>query len=339
MTTPTKSQTLTSKEKTKKVKKGKNEANPFIKYEDPDLKVVIRLLPPNMPESEFVNQLPSRYNPSTKDTSVLDKFYYKKGRPSMRPFEEPVFSRAYFQFKLHEEAHRFKSEMKSAVFEDANSGDQVQCEMMKPFFGSVVDLHSDNNPGQILQDPIYVLFLALRSSNPGQADLLKIMKALTTEKKKKKREKNRLKRATKEKDNELTNTPAQIQKQTKAATPATEKEGATLAKKEKRKKDSSHKDKKNTSDKKPDQGGKTPKPSKKPTQPPRKAGVSESEKATNGNNTNSKTKETVNKKKPAKSKKAKAAGVTGEQGSINKPSKPTQKPKEKQPKEGATGRK
>lgn len=162
-----------------------------VKYDDPDTKVVIRLLPPNLTEEAFLLQLPCEAHPFEGGKSLLVNYYYQRGSPSTKPFEEPTFSRAYFKFTLKEKANAFRSTMEKIVFEDLDSGDRVRCEMFKPIFGSVVDLTPPKTPGSIIHDPLFVKFLEQFESPTASHDLVAIINSTNAEKARLKREKSR----------------------------------------------------------------------------------------------------------------------------------------------------
>ncbi|PVH16945.1 uncharacterized protein CXQ87_004503 [Candidozyma duobushaemuli] len=149
----------------KKKKKVKEDPQPLIKYDDPDLKVVIRLLPPNLTEEAFLRQIPFGNEKSPLEIAGLSRFFYQTGSPSLKPFEEPTFSRAYFLFQNKEAANAFRTKMQHVVIEDSDSGDQVKCEMMKPIFGEVIETSKKPGPGKIEQDPLFKKFTALRAAS------------------------------------------------------------------------------------------------------------------------------------------------------------------------------
>lgn len=183
------------KDGTKKKKKTLGDTQPIVNYEDPDLKVVIRLLPPNMSEEAFLLQIPKEYQPTINGTRGLRRFYFQRGSASTKPFEEPNFSRAYFQFQEKQDADHFKSEMEQIVFEDPASGDRVKCEMMKPLFGTVIETTSEKSEGKILQETLYKKFISQRSANATDIDMVKLIKSLHSEDNKRRREKNKSKKA------------------------------------------------------------------------------------------------------------------------------------------------
>ncbi|QWU89720.1 hypothetical protein CA3LBN_004068 [Candidozyma haemuli] len=178
----------------KKKKKVKEDPQPLIKYDDPDLKVVIRLLPPNLTEEAFLRQIPFGNEKSPLEIAGLSRFFYQTGSPSLKPFEEPTFSRAYFLFQNKEAANAFRTKMQHVVIEDSDSGDQVKCEMMKPIFGEVIETSKKPGPGKIEQDPLFKKFTALRAAST-EVDLIKMIRAVHSEENRKRREKNKKKKA------------------------------------------------------------------------------------------------------------------------------------------------
>ncbi|PSK36859.1 hypothetical protein C7M61_003723 [Candidozyma pseudohaemuli] len=178
----------------KKKKKVKDDPQPLIKYDDPDLKVVIRLLPPNLTEEAFLRQIPFGNEKSPLEITGLSRFFYQTGSPSLKPFEEPSFSRAYFLFQNKEAANAFRTKMQHVVIEDSDSGDQVKCEMMKPIFGEVIETSQKPGLGKIEQEPLFKKFTALRAAST-EVDLIKMIRAVHSEENRKRREKNKKKKA------------------------------------------------------------------------------------------------------------------------------------------------
>lgn len=178
----------------KKKRKVKDDPQPLIKYDDPDLKVVIRLLPPNLTEEAFFRQIPFGDEKSPLKIAGLSRFFYQAGSPSLKPFEEPTFSRAYFLFQNKEAANSFRTKMQHVVIEDSDSGDQVKCEMMKPIFGGVIETSQKPGLGKIEQDPLFKKFTALRATST-EVDLIKMIRAVHSEENRKRREKNKKKKA------------------------------------------------------------------------------------------------------------------------------------------------
>lgn len=186
-----------TKQANKKKVKTKDDAPPIVKYDDPDLKVIIRLLPPNLTEEDFVKQIPSQYNPATSPSIDPVRLFYQKGHPSDKPFEEPTFSRAYLRFQTKEAANIFRAEMQHVVFNDPNSGDQVKCEMLKPIFGEVIEVSEKTSLGKITQEPIFNKFTSLRTQSK-EVDLVKMIRSIHTEENKIRRENNKKKKKKKE---------------------------------------------------------------------------------------------------------------------------------------------
>lgn len=186
-----------TKTATKKKIKAKDDAPAFVKYDDPDLKVIIRLLPPNLTEEAFVKQIPPQYNPATNPSPDLLRLFYQKGYPSGKPFEEPTFSRAYLRFQTKEAANTFRAEMQHVVFNDPDSGDQVKCEMLKPIFGEVIEVSEKTSHGKITQEPIFNKFTSLRAQSKD-VDLLKMIRSIHSEENRIRRDNNKKKKKKKE---------------------------------------------------------------------------------------------------------------------------------------------
>ncbi|ODV94936.1 hypothetical protein PACTADRAFT_34686 [Pachysolen tannophilus NRRL Y-2460] len=69
----------------------------------PSLKIVVRLLPPNLVADDFFKQISNEVNQDT-----IDDKYYVQGKYSSKPFELPTYSRAYILFKSENYLNNFK---------------------------------------------------------------------------------------------------------------------------------------------------------------------------------------------------------------------------------------
>lgn len=145
----------------------------ILKYDDPDLKVVVRLLPPALKEMGFLTQ--TCEHSATAKSKLYSKFYYQNGSPSLKPFEEPTFSRAYFEFPSKALADQFKVEMTAVVYSEPETGDQIACKIMKPIFGTVGQAPVAEGHGDIANDPLFIKYMALRAAKSKDYDLLEIM--------------------------------------------------------------------------------------------------------------------------------------------------------------------
>lgn len=146
----------------------------FVPYENPDLKVIVRLLPPTMEEEAFLQQLPSKYNPL--DNTLVKSYYYEKGAPALKPFEEPTFSRANFLFQEKETAEQFKVDLPKIVFVEPHSNDQFQCLVLKPIYGSIPSAPKTEALGPITETPLFIEFLKQRQATSELPDLSALMK-------------------------------------------------------------------------------------------------------------------------------------------------------------------
>lgn len=140
--------------------KKKRNAAPLIVFGNPDLKVVVRLLPPTLTEIEFLHQ--AKEISSALSGIALRNFYYHQGTRKVNAFEEPIYSRAYFEFRSIEVAQKFKNEMRNASFFEPESGDQLRCDIMKSIFGEVAAKPTVNAENKGITNEIYEKFVALR---------------------------------------------------------------------------------------------------------------------------------------------------------------------------------
>lgn len=177
------------KKKNNKSKKRKSN-NYLINYDDPDLKVVVRLLPPTLKQASFLEQT-FEHSPIAKDEKNWTSFYYQKGSPASKPFEEPVFSRAYFEFTSRALAEQFRNEVKTVAYTEPDTGDQIMCLTMKSIFGAVGQAPVTEGHGEIAGDPVFVKYMALRAAKSKDIDVVALMNEITSAEKQKNKESRR----------------------------------------------------------------------------------------------------------------------------------------------------
>lgn len=180
---------LSKSEKQNGVLKGNNDSN---------LKLVIRLLPVGLTEDDFETQLHTHIN-LADNNSVIDH-YYVKGRFLNKPFEHPVYSRAYFMFKNKDKMDAFVQDISGASFFDKSTGDR-----MIPSLDSAVYNKMDlprkkmsHNGGSIEHDAVYKHYVALLAE--GKEDTFDIMQFMETAKKKNKKRNTKRKKRSKTKE-------------------------------------------------------------------------------------------------------------------------------------------
>lgn len=176
-------------------------------YDDPELKVVVRLLPPSLTRDQFLEQVAEKSKAYAQGVPFT-RFYYQQGSTKVKPFEEPIFSRAYFQFQSRDQVASFKKELHEMSFQEPGTGDSFICQTMKSVFGAVADVKSaesldlkkseDKNLEKEINDPVYSRFLKERETNGAVVDLTAMCLAMQNKKKKKerlklKKEQNKLK--------------------------------------------------------------------------------------------------------------------------------------------------
>lgn len=192
-------------EKKRKVRSKRRGNDPVcISYDDPDLKVVVRLIPPTLPQEDFLRQLEALF-PSIQKNLPWTRFFYSQGSRIVQPFEEPKYSRAYFLFSSKDTATRFKQATQGASFLEPESGDLFLAQTMKPIFGDVAEISPASTIGDIASDPLFVKFMALRAAKAKNIDL----KALVAE----------MRAAEKKKTKEAKKRPKSAEKKSKSQTP------------------------------------------------------------------------------------------------------------------------
>lgn len=183
----------------------------ILPYGDPDLSVLVRLLPPGLAESEFISQV------QEKAASInVKKIVFTAGRSTKSAFEEPAHSYAQLWFFSKTNADTFKSTFKDATFEDSKTGEKLSCSVERPVYGSVYPESKDGPLGPISADPHFTEFMAQHEAKAENIDLLEIaadiskekQKASQAQKKKKAKEVKNLAADSPKSENATTDAPA-----------------------------------------------------------------------------------------------------------------------------------
>ena len=106
----------------------------------PNNKFVIRLLPPSLTESEFLNQLATYY---PYHASKICQFYYIQGHYPKTNFEVPIYSRAYVNFSNQHDSLEFLNFLKEKPFE--NEFDSIIPVIEKALFHKMVDTSANTS--------------------------------------------------------------------------------------------------------------------------------------------------------------------------------------------------
>lgn len=178
----------------------------FVDYGQPELKVVVRLLPPTLKELDFTHQLNEKLN--QKDQLKLSKegpelhhaqFYYEPGSRKVKPFEEPIYSRAYFQFRSVQEASDFSSKVGGISFEEPETGEKFTCQTMKSIFGAVGNPLEIGPVFDLTAIPLYSKYLAARKEQGNNVNVAELQHELAAAEKKARRSKLRAEKPKKKK--------------------------------------------------------------------------------------------------------------------------------------------
>lgn len=176
-----------------------------------NLKLTIRLLPPSLGESEFLNQLATYY---PHHATKIVHHYYIRGSYPLKPFEIPVYSRAYVSFNSENDLNEFLRLLKGKYFFDETNDLMVPI-IEKSIYHKMIDSKKTKSTnatpkalkGKIENNEVYLKFLAFLNHEIEEFDLMKINKDLkkkTTREKVKVAEKSKAKKDKKMKLKEKT---------------------------------------------------------------------------------------------------------------------------------------
>ncbi|KAG0172194.1 hypothetical protein DFQ28_007475 [Apophysomyces sp. BC1034] len=168
-TTTAKEKSKSNAEKAKKKKKdrAKKKAKQASRKTTLKTKVVVRRLPPNLPEDVFMNTVKQW----TSDESV-DFAYYVPGKLAKSKAKEHVFSRAYFHMKTMEAVIAFHQGFDGHIFLD-NRGNESRAVVEFAPFQKIPREHknADARQGTIDDDQDYLSFLeSLKAEENKEAE-------------------------------------------------------------------------------------------------------------------------------------------------------------------------
>jgi len=134
-----------------------------LKKTDPyvDLKLVIRLLPFNLTETDFFTQLSSYY------PGEIPSKYYVQGQPPKTPYDNPEFSRAYVKFRTSTELDEFMARVRNRPFVESETNDNVIPLIEKSLYNKMPDFTKKKRGRTVAleDDPIYKSYLAIVENN------------------------------------------------------------------------------------------------------------------------------------------------------------------------------
>ncbi|KAF8273587.1 Smg-4/UPF3 family-domain-containing protein [Lactarius quietus] len=163
------------KSKTKEKRQGQAKASGSER-----LKIIVRRLPPNLPEQIFWQSV----QPWVTDDTVLWKEFYP-GKSRKRQNKEDVHSRAYIAFKTEEYVAKFSSDYDGHIFKDKAGNESQAVVEFAPYQKLPLDKKKvDSRNATIDQDEEYVAFLQsleTLSTKPYDADQLLEMLVASTE--------------------------------------------------------------------------------------------------------------------------------------------------------------
>lgn len=208
----------------------------FVEYGRPELKVVVRLLPPTLKELEFTQQLDQKLQTKLSNEGPElhhAQFYYEQGSRKVKPFEEPIYSRAYFEFRSVQEASDFSNAVGGISFEEPETGEKFTCQTMKSIFGAVGNPSEIGPVFDLTAIPLYSKYLAARKEQGNNVNVAELQHELAVAEKKARRNKLRTDKPKKKKAPkkpksrpDLANLKTEVQKETKREPPKKTKGGS-----------------------------------------------------------------------------------------------------------------
>ncbi|KAL0093901.1 Smg-4/UPF3 family-domain-containing protein [Phycomyces blakesleeanus] len=168
-TTKDKAKVLADKAKKKKREKAKKKAKRASRKNVLKTKVIVRRLPPNLPEEIFMNTV----KPWTSEENV-DYKYYVLGKLSKSKAKEHVFSRAYFHFKTMEAVIAFHQGFDGHIFVDSRGNESRAVVEFAPYQKIPKEQKTtDARAGTIDSDPDYYKFLLMLKAEENKSPEVK----------------------------------------------------------------------------------------------------------------------------------------------------------------------
>lgn len=152
------------------------------------IKLNVRLLPPDLSEQDFLDQL-SKYSAILDDSTksiYITSYYYVQGAYSSKPFEEPAYSRAYFLFRNQTYVDQFLKELSGKSFTDPNTADSFIPQISRALYKSMPVIKEKNkaSTSSLGDDFLYKAFLKCREDGTA-FNLLDVVENVKKSKKKK----------------------------------------------------------------------------------------------------------------------------------------------------------
>lgn len=130
--------------------KSKNNRNNYV-----DLKIVIRLLPANLSEQEFFDQLKAYHE------GELSCKYYVQGELPKTPYDNPKYSRGYIKFKNIHELDEFVANVRGKPFVESSTSDSVIPIVEKSLYNKMPEVQRKKSKKRIVSlddDPLFKSF-------------------------------------------------------------------------------------------------------------------------------------------------------------------------------------
>ncbi|ORX57498.1 hypothetical protein DM01DRAFT_322496 [Hesseltinella vesiculosa] len=139
----------------KKKKRERRRKKPKTKKELPKTKVIVRRLPPNLPEDVFMNVVQKWIGDDAVDYKM-----YIPGKLSTSKSKESTFSRAYFHMKTMDAVIAFHQGFDGHIFMDSRGNESRAVVEFAPYQGVPKEPKTpDSRQGTIEEEPDYIKFL------------------------------------------------------------------------------------------------------------------------------------------------------------------------------------
>ncbi|CCH61643.1 hypothetical protein TBLA_0F01000 [Henningerozyma blattae CBS 6284] len=172
-TTSSQTSSPNAKSKPKRKRKNKKSANKLKdlanRHKPHGFKLVVRLLPPNLTEEQFIETIEPALGKDFKEKFNIFQSYYVQGESNSTPFHGPVHSRAYFILENMEDLKKLGEIIQKLEFIDDKDNLTRASLLLSPYVKDLVDesllikkpskANSKVGEGTLQNDPLFKTFL------------------------------------------------------------------------------------------------------------------------------------------------------------------------------------